>query len=242
MVRFSVCVSHPVHSLSAFLAFRLPLYYPIKTLFLLYLALPQTSGSAWLYQTQLRPFFAAHETEIDSLLAKLKSSLYAQCQKLIRRGWEQLSGTIAQGQAAPAGPSPLDEQGGGRAEETAGGPAQLVAGLWTTYGPGILAGGTALLTRAQASAAQAAAADDAQFATVGRGAARRPSAAERRRQIEAELASLEQDNGYDVASAPGSPALGMGRSTFEEVEVPSDMEGEDGARGARGQARGTWFG
>ena len=27
---------------------RLPLYYPLKTLYLLYLALPQTSGSAWL--------------------------------------------------------------------------------------------------------------------------------------------------------------------------------------------------
>ena len=52
---------------------RLPFYYLLKTVFLLYLALPQTAGSAWLYQTQLRPFFAAHENQIDTALAQLKA-------------------------------------------------------------------------------------------------------------------------------------------------------------------------
>lgn len=46
---------------------RILLYALFKTLFLLYLALPQTQGA--LYQ----PFFHLHELEIDMGLAQLKA-------------------------------------------------------------------------------------------------------------------------------------------------------------------------
>ncbi|RPD60638.1 hypothetical protein L226DRAFT_506576 [Lentinus tigrinus ALCF2SS1-7] len=251
----------------------LPLYYPLKTLFLLYLALPQTAGSAWLYQTQLRPFFQAHEHEIDSALAKAKVYLYNYVQRLLRRGWEQVSGAITQQQTQPAGPSPLEEEAAAHTgappsmNDPVSGPAQLVAGLWSTYGPGILASGAALLTQAQASAARAAA-NAGSSSGSGSGSKRRGSVSERRKQLEAELASLGQEPvGYDVSSATSSPAFetvpmpsdgrsrasssgsgngNNGKSTFEEVEVPSDMESDlpGHAMGSRpDQARRTsWFG
>ncbi|KAI0634549.1 TB2/DP1, HVA22 family-domain-containing protein [Trametes polyzona] len=254
----------------------LPFYSLCKTLFLLYLALPQTSGSAYLYQAHLRPFFAAHENEIDSALAQSKVYLYNYLQRLLRRAWEHVSGTVAQMQSQPAGPSPLEEEAATHTgapptlNDPVSGPAQLVAGLWGTYGPGLLASGAALLRQAQTSAAQAAVNANAQ---AGSSSGRRQSnTAERRRQLEAELASLGHEGvtGYDVSSATSSPAFesvpmpradnpsrnsssgslrdrsssGNARSTFEEVEVPSDMEGEgvgspqmpDAAR------RSSWFG
>ncbi|KAI0708514.1 TB2/DP1, HVA22 family-domain-containing protein [Earliella scabrosa] len=252
----------------------LPFYYPLKTIFLLYLALPQTAGSAWLYHTQLRPFFAAHENQIDSALAHAKVFVYNYIQRLLRRGWEQVSGAVSQAQTHPSGPSPLEEEAATHTgappslNDPVSGPAQLVAGLWSTYGPSIVASGAALLTQAQASAARAAANAGSQPASgsgSGSGARRRSSVSERRRQLEAELASLEQEPaGYDVSSVTSSPAFetvpmpaegslrergssgsagGNGKSTFEEVEVPSDMEGDSptGQRPAAGQ-RTSWFG
>ena len=91
---------------------------------------------------------------------------------------------------------------------------------------------------------------------------------DRRKQLEAELASLEQEPaGYDVSSVTSSPAFetvpmpldsrsrasssgsgngNNGKGAFEEVEVPSDMEGDlpGHPMGQRpDQARRTsWFG
>ncbi|KAI0752546.1 TB2/DP1, HVA22 family-domain-containing protein [Daedaleopsis nitida] len=251
----------------------LPLYYPLKTLFLLYLALPQTSGSAWLYHTQLRPFFAAHESEIDSALATGKVYILNYVQRLLRRAWEQLSGAVSHAQTHPSGPSPLEEEAATHTGappsmgDPVSGPAQLVAGLWSTYGPSIIASGAALLTQAQASAARAAAnagSSAAGSSSSSSSSQRRGETSERRRQLEAELAALEQEPvGYDVSSATSSPAFetvpmppdtqrrgssgsggGNGKSTFEEVEVPSDMEGDfPGHPAQRGeQSRSSWFG
>ena len=85
---------------------------------------------------------------------------------------------------------------------------------------------------------------------------------DRRKQLEAELAALEQEHaGYDVSSAASSPAFetvpmpavdgesrsrsgsgGNGKNgAFEEVEVPSDMEGDSPSRPSQAQ-RGSWFG
>lgn len=59
----------------------------------------------------------------------------------------------------------------------AGAPSQLISSLWTTYGPSIIAGGTSLLKQGAS-------------ATLPGGKTSTVSAAERRRQLEAELAAL----------------------------------------------------
>ncbi|KAH9914095.1 TB2/DP1, HVA22 family-domain-containing protein [Fomitopsis serialis] len=229
----------------------LPFYYTIKTIFLLYLALPQTHGATYLYRAHLRPFFAAHEREIDSALAQLKTYIYASLQRILRAAWEHVSGTLRQMNIPVAGPgsassSDANAQAGAAPLPSLGdpvsGPAQLASGLWSTYGPSVLASGAALLRQAQASAAQA--------ANANAGHARRD-----------ELASEAQAPPYDL-SEPGAPVpeannpsrssssgslrqrTDNGRSTFEEVEVPSDMEGEGEGEGrpAPQQRRTSWFG
>ena len=224
---------------------RLPFYYLLKTIFLLYLALPQTAGSAWLYQTQLRPFFSAHENQIDTALAQLKAYLYTSLQRLLRRGWEQVSGAVSQAPTQPAGSSLLEEDAATHTgappstHDPVSGPAQLVAGLWSTYGPGLLASGAALLTQAQASAAQAAANANVS-AQAGRSRGRRSQEG-------------EEAGGYDVSSATSSPAFvpvsmpspsgSNGKSAFEEVDVPSDMEMDGHPVSPRqDQNRSSWFG
>ncbi|TBU47199.1 TB2/DP1, HVA22 family-domain-containing protein [Dichomitus squalens] len=250
-----------VESVAEWLVSWLPFYYFFKTIFLLYLALPQTSGSAWLYQTQLRPFFSAHENQIDTALAQAKVYLYTSIQRLLRRGWEQVSGAVSQGPTQSAGSSLLEEDAASHTgappstHDPVSGPAQLVAGLWSTYGPSLLASGAALITQAQASAAQAAANANAS-AQASRSSRSRGSAEDRRRQLEAELASLgEEPAGYDVSSATSSPAFvavqmpapdngSSSKSAFEEVDVPSDVEPEGGhpVSPRPDQKRTSWFG
>ena len=145
--------------------------------------------------------------------------------------------------------------------DPASGPAQLLSGLWNSYGPGVVASGAAVLKHVMAPAVQ-------QRAPLRRGAEELTtptgstlSVLERRRRLEAELAALPKDDLEGVASTStpsrqssysgldhselrerrGSPS---GR--FEEVEVPSDVEGYD--VGGEGHAtpsaagRTSWFG
>lgn len=139
--------------------------------------------------------------------------------------------------------------------------------LWSSYGPGIVAGGAALLRQGAATTSGAAAA--AAFIAPAAAAPRAPTrqdTAERRRQLEAELAALEGSGSgptpggvpmpaYSYSSRNSSDADLRGRAggmKFEEIEVPSDVEGYDvgsssgGEGGSRPEAakRGSssWFG
>ena len=246
-------------------------------LFLLYLALPQTNGASFLYKNHVAPFFSTHENEIDSALVQLKAYVYRYLQDLLRSMWGHVSSTLGQMQNQGNQSNALDEGGvTGEAAVHAGapptlgdpvsGPAQLVQTLWTSYGPGILASGAALFQQAQRSAAQQQVTPPGPSRTNSG-----QSVQDRRRQLEAELASLSSDptlQPYDVGSPSSSPVLiptannpsrnssssslrersgsGNGKSTFEEVEVPSDMEVEGQghpAPGGSGQTRRTsWFG
>ena len=144
-------------------------------------------------------------------------------------------------------------------------PATLISSLWQSYGPGIVAGGAALLRQSAASTSGAAAASSTRaFVSppVTPPAARRQGESsqfllERRRQLEAELASLPHvelaplpvpgpgvgSSSYEISSRNSSDADLRGRSAsstgmrFEEIEMPSDVEGYDvGAAGGSGKA------
>ncbi|KAJ3021874.1 hypothetical protein HKX48_007554 [Thoreauomyces humboldtii] len=52
------------------LLFWLPLYYETKLLVILWLVLPYTHGSLWLYNTLLHPTLSSREKEIDTALTK----------------------------------------------------------------------------------------------------------------------------------------------------------------------------
>ncbi|KAI6038582.1 receptor expression-enhancing protein 4 [Pisolithus marmoratus] len=184
----------------------IPMYYFLKTLFLLYLVLPQTQGSSYLYINHLQPFFHSHEAEIDATLASFKARLYTFVHERFRAIWEQVSS------AAHTGAPPT-------LADPASGPAQLVMGLWHSYGPGIIASGAALLHQGTASA-------DSWRSPVN---SPRLSGAGRQ---EHSYQSQVEPSSRNSSDSDLRERVGSGR--FEEVDVPSDTEGYDaGGRGER---------
>ncbi|KAH7921474.1 hypothetical protein BV22DRAFT_730091 [Leucogyrophana mollusca] len=245
-----------------------PFYYPIKTIFLLYLALPQTRGSSYLYINHLQPFFHSHEAQIDATLASLKVRAYAFIQERLRALWDQVAGIIGQQQQANFNPAGGVTEGHAGAPpsmaDPASGPAQLVMGLWRSYGPAVMASGAALLRQGATAAGTS---SEQAWQTPANSSFRRPdaprqestqSAEERRRQLEAELAFLSKTG---TSSTPGVPPLPVppasgsylssSRSSsgselrertssftgrFEEVDVPSDAEGYDVGESSSGRS------
>ena len=135
---------------------RIPLYSTMKAIFLLYLALPQTQGATYVYTVHLRPFFANHEQQIDQAIAEVRARLYRFVQEKARAVWQAVLGALA----PPGTASPAAQQGANTGGPTqppptfsnpAAGPAQLISSLWTSYGPSIIAGGTALLRQTAAA-------------------------------------------------------------------------------------------
>jgi len=158
----------------------------------------------------------------------------------------------ARTQGAARGPA-APNTAAGAAPPTMGdpvsGPAQLLTSFWMNYGPSIIAGGAQLL-RQTAQTAQGAAAPPVSTrgvpaATATASAQDSPAAvAERRRQLEAELARLSDSSTSTPGSvtsipvqigsssylptSPGSDTDLRSRvAQYEEIEVPSDIEGYD---------------
>lgn len=225
-----------------------PFYYLVKTLFLLYLALPQTRGSSYLYINHLEPFFHTHESQIDATLASFKIRIYAFIQQKFRILWDALAASIGQQQQAhfsPAG-GVTDTGVPPTLADPASGPARLAMGLWHSYGPTIVASGAALLRQGAAAAGTSA---DQAWNTPANTFTRRSDAGhqgslkDRKRELEAELAFINSAERPAVLTPPASGSVQppsrassdselRGRVSsfvgrFEEVDVPSDAEGYD---------------
>uniref|UniRef100_D8Q7U1 Protein YOP1 n=1 Tax=Schizophyllum commune (strain H4-8 / FGSC 9210) TaxID=578458 RepID=D8Q7U1_SCHCM len=235
----------------------IPFYYGIKTIFLLYLSLPQTRGASYIYEQHLQPFFHTHEGQIDAAIASFRARVYAFAQDRVRALWGQVA--VAMGQPPPQdqlGENPTAGANTGAPPTLAdpvSGPAALIGSLWSSYGPSIVASGAALLTQANRPPAPAPSRPPA-APRGGAAGGSTQSVLERRRQLEAELAAL-QARGEDEAgaSSPGSEGSIRERTTsmsrgFEEVEVPSDVEGYDVGGGEEGSGQpmqrrsSSWFG
>ncbi|KAK0194473.1 TB2/DP1, HVA22 family-domain-containing protein [Armillaria mellea] len=194
----------------------IPFYYLTKTLFLLYLSLPQTQGSTYLYINLSRA--------IDATTASLRAKLYSFVQARARALWDQISATDPVAGGGTEGPPPS-------LNNPVSGPAQLVTSFWRSYGPSIVASGAALLKQAAPAPAPTPTSSRVSGSTTR-------SLLERRRQLEAELAALPK------VGEPGSPLLSPPRvasdqdvylreratsvtGRYEEIQVPSDVEGYD---------------
>ncbi|THH05777.1 hypothetical protein EW145_g4544 [Phellinidium pouzarii] len=251
----------------------LPLYYPMKTIFLLYLSLPQTRGSSYLYINYLEPFLKYHEPEIDATLVKLKARICTFVQGKFHQIWEQIIGSLGHS-AQPGASASADGVQPPSMGDPVSGPTQMLGGLWRTYGPSVVASGATLFTMAKAAAV-------AQPASGEQGRGRVQGASQplldRRRQLEAELSflplrsdELQNSSGSESESPVTSIPVQHGSSSylpssvagseadlrarvgqFEEVEVPSDVEGYDvGPSQRRGTPdappvatrRTSWFG
>jgi len=183
----------------------IPLYSTFKAIFFLYLALPQTQGSTYIYIVHLRPFFAKHEGRIDMAITEVRVKAYNFLQEKARSIWAAVINVLSSGAVRDANATGADTGQTGTGDQSpAGGPTQLLSSLWTTYGPSIIAGGTALLRQTAAAtlptgtvprtnnAADVNSRSNALNTPPG-STFFHPSAdqiSERRRQLEAELASL----------------------------------------------------
>ena len=230
---------------------RIPLYYPIKAVFILYLVLPQTKGSSYLYMNHLKPFFHAHESQIDATLSSLKTRSYAFVQDKLRGVW----GSVATSMSQPGTTNDLNEGLHDHAmnrgappsmHDPASGPANLMGSLLTSFGPNILLQSMAFMNSTQnAATARTDEARRQNFETPGNSRLNihdepevDESVEERKRRLEAELAALSGSRlqGYQVDSTTGT-------DRFEEVDTPSDAEGDGRQRHHRPtQGRsGSWL-
>ncbi|KAJ8508527.1 hypothetical protein ONZ45_g9211 [Pleurotus djamor] len=239
----------------------IPLYYTLKTIFLLYLALPQTRGSSYLYINHLQPFFHTHESQIDATLASFKARVYAFLQERFRALWDQVAASLGQqpqqGQHAnfvPAGGvSDISASQPPTMGDPASGPMQIVSSMWRSYGPMIIASGATLLRQGAAATASTRANPSLLNSPPATPPAhsRKQSVLERRRQLEAELAALEETPDSPIPPPVTLPSTlkgdrpsasssrdssssdvrqrNMSSSRFEEIEVPSDIEDDHGA-------------
>ncbi|KIJ68211.1 hypothetical protein HYDPIDRAFT_124427 [Hydnomerulius pinastri MD-312] len=114
----------------------LPFYWEVRTIFLLYLSLPQTQGSTYIYKAYFEPFCLKNEADLDAGITSAQSNVLGFCQariaSLIDILWsllnktpitkQNLTGGLGQGSAAPSGGLSLDQ----------------LKGLWNVYKPAAL--------------------------------------------------------------------------------------------------------
>ncbi|KAI0271422.1 TB2/DP1, HVA22 family-domain-containing protein [Gloeopeniophorella convolvens] len=65
-----------------------PFYWEIKTIFLLFLSLPQTEGSTYIYQTYVEPFLIQNEAEIDASITSARTETITFLQTRLTTLWE----------------------------------------------------------------------------------------------------------------------------------------------------------
>jgi receptor expression-enhancing protein 1/2/3/4 len=193
-------------------------------LFLLYLALPQTQGASFLYQTQLEPVLREHEPQIDAALAQLRARVFSFLQARARMLWDNIIASATGPQSSPAPESvPGSSAQAPALSASVSGPTQMLGTLWRTYGPAIIAGGTALLQRQGVTPSDARASAIGDERTQGYDVGDGPEPVPMPR-MQSRTSSSESAGGLRGRIASNTNIGPGGR--FEEIEVPSDAEGE----------------
>ncbi|KAF9269468.1 hypothetical protein L218DRAFT_850805 [Marasmius fiardii PR-910] len=202
----------------------LPFYYTIKTLFLLYLSLPQTQGSTFIYHKYLAPLLHEHEDQIDRSMSKIRGIVWEFVQAKARALWDALVASMGQQPGAPpigsaVAPPPTQN-------DPASGPVQMAFGLWRTYGPVILTTGAAMFKQVAPASffserPPAQPYPDSSSSRISN--ATTQSVLERRRALEAELAALDHidpHGGLSDVSTPSSSFASPFAPTFPIPTIP----------------------
>ncbi|KAI0286898.1 TB2/DP1, HVA22 family-domain-containing protein [Russula aff. rugulosa BPL654] len=115
----------------------LPFYWEIKTLFLLFLSLPQFEGSTFLYKSYIEPYLVQNESDIDASIASARNETFQFIQTRLSTLWDLLYSLLSKtpitsnlnqspSGAAPANGSPHNGQNA---------LFQSVQGLWGAISP-----------------------------------------------------------------------------------------------------------
>jgi len=114
----------------------LPFYWELKTIFLLYLALPSTQGSTFIYNTYLQPFFTRNEADLDEGIVQIQKNILTFIQTRLATVWETILNALTKRQTATSSGSPTAQPPNYTVSAPAG--LQTVFGLWQSYGPSVL--------------------------------------------------------------------------------------------------------
>ncbi|KAG8219669.1 TB2/DP1, HVA22 family-domain-containing protein [Butyriboletus roseoflavus] len=127
--------------IGAFIAFEqtlglflswLPFYWELRTIFLLYLSLPQTQGSVYVYKTYFEPWCSKNEADLDAAMASAQSNAIVFCRTriaaLVDLVWSFLNKTSVSAQSPPSGDAHKPAY-----------PVDQLKDLWAAYGPRVLA-------------------------------------------------------------------------------------------------------
>jgi len=122
--------------LAEFLVSWLPFYFECKILFILFLALPQTQGSTYLYTMYLQPFFSKNEVELDAGILSIQRKTFVFAQARLAALWTIVWGAINKN--AAAGQQATGTPGQSPPAPGAGLSLESAMGLFRTYGPSLM--------------------------------------------------------------------------------------------------------
>ncbi|KAI0673339.1 TB2/DP1, HVA22 family-domain-containing protein [Trametes maxima] len=124
-----------VEYVSGWLLDWVPFYWEARTVFLLFLALPQTQGSTWVYQTYLQPFLLKNQADIDASIAAAQTNVLTFVQSRLQVFWQTFwdLATKASANANQAG-----TPGAASAQPAGGNPVELARSLWSSYGSSLI--------------------------------------------------------------------------------------------------------
>ncbi|KAJ3803424.1 TB2/DP1, HVA22 family-domain-containing protein [Lentinula aff. detonsa] len=112
----------------------LPFYSEIKTLFLLFLSLPQIQGSTFVYNAYMQPFFTKNEKEIDAGIVSIQSNILSFVQSRLSALWELLWSVLSK--------TPVSQGNADSTQQSQSAAPSIsfdaAMGLFKTYGPSLL--------------------------------------------------------------------------------------------------------
>ncbi|KAH9898197.1 TB2/DP1, HVA22 family-domain-containing protein [Cubamyces lactineus] len=126
-----------VEYVSGWLLDWIPFYWEARTVFLLFLALPQTQGSTWVYTTYLQPFLLKNQADIDASIAAAQTNALAFVQSRLQVFWQTFwdLATRASANQAPGAPgTPASQQ----PSAAGASPVDVARSLWASYGSSLL--------------------------------------------------------------------------------------------------------
>ncbi|KAJ8488477.1 hypothetical protein ONZ51_g3544 [Trametes cubensis] len=213
-----------VEYVSGWLLDWIPFYWEARTVFLLFLALPQTQGSTWVYTTYLQPFLLKNQADIDASIAAAQTNALVFVQSRLQVFWQTFWDLATRASANPAqARAPGQQQPSGSAAGAS--PVDLARSLWASYGSSLLGAfqqAARPATGAQPGTASAANANAASAPAAPAPAQSKPAASpydvgsSSAVQVNQNAFSAEMVNGFSPAeSATSLPPR------FPEPEVPA---------------------
>ncbi|KAI0801063.1 TB2/DP1, HVA22 family-domain-containing protein [Fomes fomentarius] len=141
-----------------------PFYWEVRTIFLLFLSLPQTQGSTWVYTTYLQPFLVKNQADIDAGIAAAQSNVLTFVQSRVQVFWQTFWDLATKASANAPGAPGAPANGAAPQHPAAGNYVEVARSLWSAYG-------ASALGAFQQAAKPATGAQPAQAAAASRGPA-----------------------------------------------------------------------